>query len=84
MKSLLAVSGLFLLSLNASAGTITVESEAVPTCFELANTAVVTAIRDAEAKAAKSCRMPELTHLETQIKAGSCGFVRVVATFHCG
>lgn len=73
----------FLGAQSHAANIITTQSDAVPTCYEQSNTAIFTAIKNAEAKAKRSCRAPVLLQLKTEIKPGNCGYVRVAAQYNC-
>lgn len=69
-------------SLFAFATDLTVTSEKVPTCFQLSNTAILGAIKDADRQAHISCESPILMKLKANIgQTDQCGFVQVRADY---
>lgn len=88
MKSIFIGSALLLISLNTYATeTLTVTSDSIPTCYERSNTAILTAIKNAEEKVdTQICVGPDLIKLISEIAPSSpstCGSVSVIATYSC-
>lgn len=88
MKSIFIGSALLLTSLSTYATeTLTVTSDSIPTCYERSNTAILTAIKNAEEKIdTQICLGPDLIKLISKIEQSgptTCGSVTVVATYSC-
>jgi hypothetical protein len=88
MKSIFIGSALLLTSLSTYATeTLTVTSDSIPTCYERSNTAILTAIKNAEEKIdTQICLGPDLIKLISKIEESgptTCGSATVVATYSC-